>query len=262
MNTPKTARRALLLVAALVAAPAATTAQADADLPPAEEIIERYVEAIGGRDAVLSQPGSHTTGTFSMPMAGIEAEMEVWASNDPTRMLTVVEIPGMGTVMEGYTGEYGWALDPNMGPRILDGLELAAMREGASELGAVRDESMFTDRTTLERAEIDGEPCFRVRLAWKSGRETVDCYSVESGLLLASETTQETPMGDIPVVSMLKDYQSFGGLLSPTRIVQRMMGQEQIITLNEVEYIEIDPEVFTPPAAIQTLIEQQGQEGS
>lgn len=253
MNASHFGRRALLGALLLATAPAALMAQGD--LPPAAELIDRHVEAIGGREALLTPSGSHSIGAFSMPAAGLEARMEVFASTDPARMVSMIEIPGMGTIQQGFTGEYGWSVDPNLGPRLLDGLELAAIQEGVSNEASLRDPSMFTERTTVERTEIDGEACYKVRLVWKSGRETFDCYSVESGRLIASESNEETPMGTIPVVTLMLDYEQFGEILSPTRIVQRMMGQEQIMTIETVEYGEIDAERFAPPPAIRTLIE-------
>ena len=243
---------------ALVFAPAALDAQAAAtDLPPAEEVIDRYIEAIGGRDVYLSQPASHATGTFSIPMAGLEATMDIYSDIDPNRMLTVIEIPGMGMVYEGYTGKYGWALDPTLGPRLLEGKELASLREGASTEGSLRDASMFSKRATVEETEMNGEACYKVQLVWNSGRETFDCYSVESGLRVASETVQSTPMGEIPVVSLFSDYMEFGGILMPTRVRQQMMGNEQVITVDSVEFGNVGDEQFTPPPAIRTLIEQE-----
>lgn len=257
MKPQQTTHRALFgaLLGALALAPAALAAQEE--LPPAAEVIDRYVEAIGGREAVMAAGGSHSTGTFSMPAAGLEATMDVYTATDPNRMVSVIEIPGMGTIRQGYTGTYGWSVDPNLGPRLLEGKELASIQEGASNQASVRDASLFDERTTVERTEMNGEACYKVRLVWKSGRETFDCYSVESGLLVASEANEETPMGTIPVITLISDYQQFGDILSPTRIRQQMMGQEQVITMDTVEYGEVDPERFAPPAVIQTLIDQK-----
>ena len=253
MNAANYRHRAL--VGALVLAMAPAVAVAQGDLPPAADLIDRHIEAVGGRDALLAPAGSHSVGEFSMPAAGLKARMEVFATSDPLRMLSVIEIPGLGTIQQGYTGEHGWSVDPNLGARLLEGKELAAIKEGGSNEGALRDPSLFTERTTVERTEVEGEACYRVRLVWKSGRETFDCYSVERGLLIASESNEETPMGTIPVVTLLREYQQFGEIMSPTRIVQRMMGQEQVMTIETVEYGEIELEKFVPPPAIQTLIE-------
>ncbi len=252
-------RRFLAALTLIAAAPVAVAAQAD--LPPASQLIDRYVEAVGGRDAIMSLPDSRTVGTFAMPSMGIQGSLEVFAARNPTRLLSVVDIPGLGVVRNGYTGEVGWSLDPNMGPRLLDGKELASMVEGASDAGSLRDASMFTTRETVEKTEMNGQPCYKVRLVWKSGRETFDCYSVDSGLLVATTANQETPMGNVEVVSMMDGYKRFGDVMTATKITQQMMGQEQVMTVDSVVYGPIDASKFVPPQEIQTLINQQKSAG-
>lgn len=71
------------------------------------------------------------------------------------------------------------------------------MVEGANLLGALRDASLFTVRETVERTELNGAACYKVRLVWNSGRETHDCYGVDTGLMVAQVASQESPMGAI-----------------------------------------------------------------
>lgn len=256
----RTYRNWTLMIAAMGGAwLAAAPAAAQDALPPADEIIDRHVAAVGGRDAVLAHTSSRVTGTFAMPSVGIEGTLVVNAAA-PNLNMTRVEIPGLGTILSGFDGEVGWSVDPNLGPRLLEGMELAATREGSSQLAAVRDPSLFDVRETVERTEINDEPCFKVRLVWKSGRETFDCYSIETGLLIGGTSRQESPMGAIETVTLLEDYREFDGVRSATRIRQQMLGQEQIMTLDSVEYDVVDPADFIPPEPIRALIEQ-GTEG-
>ncbi len=242
-----------LAMAAGVALTAVTSAAGQAPLPPADEIIERYVEAIGGRDAVLGHTSSRSTGTFSMPAAGITGTL-LAKSAVPNLSLVRVEIQGLGTSITGFDGEVGWSMDPNLGARILEGDELAALREGSTHLAGVRDASLFQEQETVELGEMDGEACYRVRMLWNSGRETVDCYSVETGLLVGSVTRQTTPMGEIDVVTLFSEYRETDGVLSATRIRQQMLGQEQVMTLDTIEYDVVDPSAFELPEAIRTLM--------
>lgn len=249
------------LVLAMLLPAGAGQAQTTQDLPPADDLIARFVEAVGGRAAVLASDGSHTTGTFRMPAAGIEGTLEVWSTSNPQQTLTVIEIPGLGTIRSGYTRGVGWSVDPNLGPRLLEGEELASRIEGGSALGSIRDPSVVPGRETVERTEMNDEACYRVRLTWGSGRETHDCYSVESGLLIASESSEPSPMGDIDAVTLLQEYRRFGDVLSASRIVQQMMGQEQIIELETVEYRPVPAERFEPPAVIRALMEAAAAPG-
>jgi hypothetical protein len=252
----KAYKNRLLLLAVAGASVAATSpAAAQEALPPAEQVIERYVDALGGRDAVLRHQSVRITGTFSMPAAGIQGDM-VMKSAAPDLSIVQIEIPGLGTILSGYDGAHAWSVDPNLGPRLLQGKELAAAREGAQYLAAVRDPSLFKVRETVELTEMNGQPCYKVRLVWNSDRETFDCYSVETGLLIAGIARQESPMGAIDVVTLLEDYREVNGTLSAMRMRQQMLGQEQVMTLDTVEHDVVDPSAFAPPETIRTLIEQ------
>lgn len=242
-------RRAALALAVFAAAPQLVAAQDQ--LPRPAALVTRYVEAIGGRDAVLAAPASRTTGTFEMAAAGLKGELEVVQSGN--RIATKVSIPGLGVIRNGYDGRIGWSLDPMTGARLLEGKELDAMRDEAHELSNVRDASLFTSMETIERTEIGGEACFLVKLVWKSGRETFDCYSVDTGLMVATRAHQESPMGRVEATVRYTDYKEFGGLKMPTRILQDMMGMQQTMTILTVEFGNVDAAALELPAEIKAL---------
>jgi hypothetical protein len=103
---------------------------------------------------------------------------------------------------------------------------------------------------------MNNEACYLVKLTWKSGRESYDCYSKGSGLLIASKTVQKTAMGEIPVVSYLSDYKKFGDVTVPTKTVQELAGQQQIITIQTVEFGDGKGVVIAPPDAVKALIKK------
>lgn len=240
-----------LLVALLLGSPGQEAAAQE--LPSAATLIARHVEAIGGRDAALRHAASRTTGTFEVPAAGLSGSLVV-ISEAPGRMATRIEMAGLGEILSGYDGTHAWSVEPMGGPRLLQGAELDMMRDGANPLAAVRDESLFTAMETVDRIEIAGQPCYRVRLAWKSGRTTHDCYSTDSGLLVASTATQTSPMGEMEVLTRMEDYREFGGVRSPARIVQEVMGMQQVLTIREVEFGDAGRWPIEPPAAVRALI--------
>ncbi|HEX6039115.1 hypothetical protein, partial [Longimicrobium sp.] len=92
------------LVLAGVAASLAPAPRAHAqDLPAARQIVDAYMQAIGGADAIASATHRHMRGEMSMPAAGMTMTMEMWQSR-PNKMLMVMSIPGMGEMRQGYDG--------------------------------------------------------------------------------------------------------------------------------------------------------------
>lgn len=239
-----------LIVTLTATMPDALAAQT---LPSAEEITARYVEAIGGRDAVLEAHTARSTGTFEMAAAGLKGELVI-VTEEPDRMVSKVTIPGMGEILSGYDGATAWSVEPMLGARLLTGGEFDTMRENALALSQVRDASLFKSMETVELTESGGEPCYRVRLVWQSDRETFDCYHVDTGLLIATTEEAESPMGAATVTTRLSDFREFGDVMVPTRIVIDMMGMQQVLTIASIEYENVDTSLIDPPAVIRALI--------
>jgi hypothetical protein len=137
---------------------------------------------------------------------------------------------------------------------VMQGSELAEARERADMRAALRDPTMLAERETLELAEIDGEACWRERLVWLSGRESVDCYSRTTGLLLASEDSQTSAMGEIRVTTRFSNYHEFEGMVVPTTLIQTSMGQTQEMAVEEVRIGDVTAAELEPPPSIRTLL--------
>lgn len=166
-------------------------------------------------------------------------------------MQMVTNIAGMGDIQAGYDGTIAWAADPMQGPRILSGKELEQIRDESDRRTTVRDPQLFTSMTTVADTTMNGEKCYEVKLVWKSGRETFDCYSAASGLLVGSRSVQTTSMGAVPVITLFNDYKKFGDVMAATKTTMEMMGQQQILTITSIELG--NGAVITPPPAVQAL---------
>lgn len=238
-----------LLLPALAPAPVAAQ-----DLPAATELIDRHLEAIGGADQVSERMASSARGSFNMAAAGLQGDMEIHSSAEG-QMLVRITIPGVGEILSGYNGEVAWDIDPFQGPRVLDGAE-AEQRAMQVDLGYyLRSAETFPTRETVERTEMGGEACYRVRLVTAGGSESFDCYSAETGLMVATEMTVETMGGPVNSLTLYRDYQDFSGMMVATRTEQTVMGMQQVLTIEAVEFGEPDASHFELPAPIRTLVE-------
>ena len=250
-------RNSILRVAAMVLPMAVTATVAGAQsatLPPAASLVAKYATAVGAA-AFLSPKAVVTKGAMSMPAAGMNATFEM-TQVTPNQMSMVTTIPGMGEVLVGFDGTTAWAVDPMQGPRILAGAELNQARDDADRRTMVYQPDMFTTMQTVADTTMNSERCYLVKLVSKSGRETFTCFSAASGLAVASKSTQKTPMGDIPVVSLISDYKKFGEFTVATKIVQELMGQQQILTITSVESSNGAGVTIAPPPAIQALVKK------
>ena len=233
---------------------AAQVAGAQTSLPSASSLMAKYSAAVGG-PAYLNAKAILTKGGMSMPSAGLNASVEM-KQLAPNQMQMVTTIPGMGEVQVGFDGTTAWAMDPMQGPRVLAGAELDQMKDEADRRGMVRMPEVFTKAETVKDTTFNNERCYLVKLNWKSGRESYDCYNPTTGLLVASRSTQKTAMGEIPVVTLYSDYKKFGGVTVATKMVQELMGQQQILTISSVDFSDGAGMTIAPPAPVQALIKK------
>jgi hypothetical protein len=242
-------RNTFLRVTTMVLPMLAVSQVASAQLPAAQAIITKYVAAINGQ-AIMGAKSIVTKGGMSMPSAGINGTV-VMTQAGQNQMQMVTTIAGMGDIQAGYDGTIAWAADPMQGPRILTGKEMEQIRDESDRRTTVRDPQLFTSMTTVADTTMNGERCYEVKLVWKSGRETFDCYSAATGLLVGSRSVQTTSMGAVPVITLFNDYKKFGDVLAATKTTMEMMGQQQILTITSVELG--NGAVITPPPAVQAL---------
>ena len=233
------------------AAPPKTAAAAK--LPSARSIIDRYIEAIGGRKAILSHSSSRATGTMTVPSSGISGTLEVYGAR-PNKSLVKITMGGIGEITEGFDGKIGWSMNPMTGPRLTEGKELAEKAFDADFYSDLHEPGRYVSMTTVDQVEFDGRPCYKISLVRKSGGEDFDFYDVKTSLKAGAMGTRESQMGPMSVTQIQTDYKKFGGLLVPTTMKQSAMGVQHTLALNVIEFDTVDPSVFELPAPIKALL--------
>ncbi|MEX1181793.1 MAG: hypothetical protein WEF86_01060 [Gemmatimonadota bacterium] len=238
--------------ACLFLLPGAGAAHAQ-DLPAASEIVARYQKAVGGVDALARHSVVHTTGKFLLPAAGLTADFEAWSAR-PNRTVMRVLVPGFGDIRSGFDGTVAWSLNPMEGPRIMEDAERLQAADEADFDSQLRLEGSIDSMTTVGRTTLAGVECLKVRVQWKSGRESFDCYSPETGLMVGSIAMHVSNMGSAEAITLYDAYREFGGVVMPTRVTVQVMGTEQVITITDVSFDAAPDSVFELPAEIKPLV--------
>jgi carboxyl-terminal processing protease len=233
----------------------AATAQLaeNAPLPEAGEVLRRFAAVVGAAAPFAEEVGVRAVGRFSASDNDVSGTV-VMVHGVGGRSFLRVSIPAYGEVLQGSDGRVAWEVTPGTPARLLRGRELDQMREDLDARALVRDTSLFERAETVGLDEFDGDRCFMVLLVWQSGRETHDCYSVDSGLLIATIAPHVSPAGETEVTTRYGSYREFGGLRFATEIRQQLLGTEQVIVLDNLEVTPLDARLFEPPAQVRRLI--------
>ncbi len=244
----------LTVFAVLVAASAPSAAQqAPSVAPDATAIIARHVAAIGGAKALEPVASMRASGALAMPAQGITGTVEISAAR-PNKTLLKAEIAGIGKLESGFDGERGWTVDPIMGPSLLAGKQLDQARFDSVFESTFLDASRYTSLTAAGIEPFDGRQAHRVNAVNALGDTSAEYFDVGTGLHAGSVSTRETAMGPVEVTSLVRDYRKVGGTLQAHQLVQKMMGVEQVITIQRFEFDTVSAETFAMPPAVKALI--------
>lgn len=218
--------------------------------PAAKEVLERYLEVTGGRAAYERVTSRRMTLSLTVVGQGITGQVTMQAKA-PNKLLVVQEITGMGQSVTGFDGEAAWEKSPMMGNRLIEGDELAQMRERAFFNVATEPEKVFATIRHTGEATVDGKPAHRIELINEAGT-TVQFYDKESGLLVRQDSVIKSPMGELPVVMTFSDYKKVDGILYAHTMIQNI-GPAVIETkLLSLEHnVAIPDDAFAVPADLK-----------
>ncbi len=190
----------------------------------AETVIERYIEAIGGRERLESIED------LTQKMTANVQRMQVQINNyqkSPHYLLVETKLGDMVVSQQLFDGEK-FKVQSQVGiQEFSEGPEFDEMK-----LQAVMNMELYYDeydiRTELLGVRtLDGRDTYKVELTYPSGNQTQDYYCVETGLKIKSATMQTK--------SYFSAYQEVEGLMFPHEIRQEAGPQHVDMQLESVE---------------------------
>jgi zinc protease len=224
-------------------------------LPTAREIVDRFIKASGGEAALQAIKSIRVKGTFSIAGQSLTGDLDMMSAR-PNKLLMRVSIPAIGTVEEGFDGKIGWSIDPLQGPSLVIDRQLSERADEAWFDAELHKDDYIKEMTVVGRELLDKRDVYRLKVVTLRGNEQFELYDVENGLQVAVEASRDTPLGIVPSVVLMKEYQKFGAVLMPTRVVQRVLGQEHIFAFTSYEFDLVPPNAFDLPPTIKVLIKK------
>jgi hypothetical protein len=222
-------------------------------LPPAATILDRFVEATGGRAAYEAHRSEILTGTIEFPAQGLKGKLTRYLMRN--REYSAVDLQGIGLMESGISGGVTWDKSVLIGPRIKQGAEKEqAIREGYLNAPIFWRE-LYPKVETIGVQSLGGKDCYDVVLTPTGGAPEHQFFSKKTGLLLRTTTRAASQMGDVDVEVDVSDYRKFAGVLMPTRSRQRAASQELTITVDDVRINDAIPDDrFALPPDVAELV--------
>ena len=180
----------------------------------AKTVISKYVDAIGGQEALQKIQDLKMVATTSM--SGMELKQTTYKKT-PNKYAMIMSMNGNVMMQQTFNGERG-IMKTFQGENEIIGEDLENLKIDAcmnaelnyAELGVV---------VTLEAVEsVNNKDAYKMKVVNPTGQTTYDYYDVESGLKVQSKQTTITPQGEFTQVVNYTDYQEISGIKFPFSI--------------------------------------------
>jgi CubicO group peptidase (beta-lactamase class C family) len=210
-----------------------------------EQVLEKYVEALGGKAALEKITSRMAKGTFEAAATAINGQVEIY-NKAPNKRMIHFQVSGQGEAREGFNGTTGWEQDPDDGLTELSGAQLAQARRDADFYQPLRLHELYP------KIEIKGKVKLRDHDAYlleapRNGRPKKWFFDVETGLLLRTE--ERDAKGKLEGAEDYDDYREVDGVKVPFAI--SLIADERLnVKLVEVKHnVNINDSMFDKPVA-------------
>jgi hypothetical protein len=244
----RTVLASLVALVAVVAAGSAARAQAPA-LPSIDQILDKYVTAIGGRAALEKVTSRVSKGTMEIPDMGVSGTITI-SEKAPDKSLAVIEVGGMGVIRDGTDGVNSWEDSPQNAGGIRDktGVELADAKRSATFNVELKMKSLYKTMAVTGRERVGSRDAYVVLATPAEGSPSRMFFDVENGLMVRQSMTRETPQGPMDVDVYLEDVREVEGIKQPFVVRQVTQQFTIVFRLSEIKYnVPLDDAMFKRP---------------
>jgi len=213
--------------------------------PKAKAVIEKSIEAIGGKEAMAKITSRTAVGKLEMPAQGMTMSLEV-KQKAPLMFYSKAVLPEVVTVEQGFDGEEGWAKDTIQGSRKLAGAELAQAKDGAGIFYELQLLEELTDAKVLPDQK-EGDQRFDVIEANTKDGSTKTLFFDKATHLLVRVITKAIvgPDGEMEMDMKASDYKEIDGIKIAHTMTMTVDPQKVVMKYTEIEHNqEIADEVF------------------
>jgi carboxyl-terminal processing protease len=197
--------------------------------PTVASILDRYLEASGGRSALEKVTNRVGIGTVEMTSIGMTGTVEI-VEQSPNRSSVIINAPGLGVMQKTFDGSRGWLQDPLQGTIRFTGVGLEMIKESAVFNKPVKLKELFPSAVLMGKEKLAGKDVYVVRMGFEKWY-----FDAEGGLLLRKGNTY------------YEDYREVDGIKLPFRLRDEVLAGSGIIyQLAEIKHnVKIDETKFT-----------------
>jgi zinc protease len=184
-------------------------AAAPEKLPTLDEVLDRYLQASGGADAIQKLNSCLISGTFETQGNAMPVEMGFKASD---KFYFTLKMGDMVVYSQFSNGTQGWTIDNQNGEQPMPDDQRAITSAMIDVRLPVRIRDHFPKLSLKGKGKSEGRDAWLVEAETKSGTPISLYFDAETGLLIETDATANTPNGSFQIQNFVEDYRDVDGV--------------------------------------------------
>jgi hypothetical protein len=225
--------------------PAAAAATPEPPPPSVEQVLDKYVEAIGGK-AALEKLSTRVVKGSRVNADGSVVPTEVY-QKAPDKVFIAVTYPNI-SYYTAFNGADAWARDSRGSGEITKELSVIARRD--SEFFYGTRPGLAAGAKLDGRQKVGEQEAYVVSATSPEGGTESLFFDTKTGLLLRRRVEVQTALGSFPIQIDYEDYRQVDGVMIPFTIRWARPGTQWSRKITEVKHnVPIDDAKFNRPPA-------------
>ncbi|HSS22422.1 MAG TPA: c-type cytochrome [Pyrinomonadaceae bacterium] len=214
-------------------------------LPTVDEILSKYVQAIGGAEA-LHKINSRVVKGSRIGADGVLVPEEVY-QKAPNKILTVTTYP-QNTFRTGFNGSAAWGSSSRDGARDLPDAIVSQLKIDSEFYLETKLKELYRELVLVGASKIGDAEVYVIKATPLSGDAEKLFFDAQTGLLVRRYKESELLLGKFPLQTDYEDFREVDGVKQPFLIRWSMPGRSWGRKINEIKQnVPIDDGQFNPP---------------
>ncbi len=219
--------------------------KSDPSLPTVDQVLDKYVAAIGGRPALMRLTTRIMKGS-RVGADGVLVPEEVYQKS-PNKLLVVTSYPEI-VFRRGFDGTKGWARD-SKGESQISEQDLAELERDAGFYKEIDLKGLYAQMSVEEKAKVGDREAYVIEAKSRHGDPETLYFDVQTGLLIRRYKEFKIALGSFPTQTDYEDYKEVDGIKIPFTIRWSIPGRTWGRKITEVKHnAVIDDANFSPHA--------------
>ncbi len=249
-DSKTTKAKAAAPAAATKTNPAATTSNAGVSV---DQVLNNYIQAIGGRNQLLAVKTRIMKGSLSAPILGNDIPWELRAKA-PSKRLTTMNIPSMGPTQEGFNGVSGWTCSSFAGLSEKTGDELENTKREVDFYREINLKQLYSKWALAGRQKLENNETYVLEAVPTKGATEKLYFDTQSFLLIRRDVEIQSSEGKVQAAMYFEDYRVVDGIKLP--FIMRMTSPEMAkftLKIAQISHnLNLDDSQFEKPQVAKT----------